>query len=222
MLQSRSMVKRVTSYIPGQKAKGTLETLGTNRDTLAVLMRADKKAIADGFVFDSLQHSYPVVRVKDEQLAADAKRTMDAREWDKAIAAFQLRRAYDDHDDLAARNAVVKLHGLNPAHLSPKIRYDESASIVAGAEFTLRMTQARFVLWLNIARVGRGERLEPGLLCAGLDTALYVRGALRDLRACPCCDTPFLPERPDQTYCSLRCRETHRKRRQRSKSAKGE
>jgi hypothetical protein len=164
-----------------------------------------------------VHHLFGVVRLKDDRLKADARHPMDRPSWECAIAVFQLRRAYDDRDDLAARKAIAKLHGLNLEHLSPKIRYDEDAGILSGAEFTKRMTQARFVLWLNIERIGKRERLEPGLLCPDLDTALYVRGALRDLRACPCCDVPFVPERPNQTYWSIRCRETHRKRRQRSK-----
>jgi hypothetical protein len=212
------MRKSVTRDIPGRKAGQTPKMPGTNRDTLAVLVRAAKGEACDGMVFDGMHHSFPVARVKDDRLATDAKQSMSGRAWEQAIATFQLRRAYDDGDDLAARNATVKLYELDPAHLSPKIRYDESGGIMAGAEFTKRMTQTRFVLWLSMERIAPRERLEPGLLCPDLETALYVRGALRDLRACPCCENPFLPDRPDQIYCSLRCRETHRKRRSRAKS----
>ena len=111
---------------------------------------------------------------------------------------------------------MVKVYGLDASAVSAEIPYVKTAPFMNAAEFTKRMKRCHLVLWLNTKR----ERLEPGILCTNLETALFVRGALRDLRACPCCDNPFLPNRPDQTYCSLRCRERHRKRRERARSKK--
>jgi hypothetical protein len=108
--------------------------------------------------------------------------------------------------------------------------YYENAHRNVAGEFTAAMREARLVLWLRMEHGvidrrakkvrWKAERIEPGILVPDILTALYVRAALRDLRACPCCNSAFMPARPDQYYCSLRCRETHRQRRRRSKTAK--
>jgi hypothetical protein len=68
---------------------------------------------------------------------------------------------------------------------------------------------ARLVLWQ------KGEQLLPAIYCPHMLCALYVRtlfsaiGARR-LAICPRCGEPFAQERPNQEYCSIRCREAHR------------
>ena len=80
--------------------------------------------------------------------------------------------------------------------------------------FSRAMRSAKVVLWWNL----RAERLEPGILCKDLREAAFVTGALDYLMVCPDCDQPFFPDRPDQQYCSIRCRERFRKRRLRAKT----
>lgn len=195
---------------------------------LAVLIRGVEGKVADGFAYSDLfAPSIPVVRVNDENLASDVKRTTGRRAWEQIIAIMQLRRAHSDKDNFRAQKALAKLHGLAPETFSSAIKYDESAQFSIAAEFWKRMRSVRLILWWNLrsdpleAAAGLPERLEPGILCPDLKTALFVRAALGDLRACPCCDNPFLPERPDQQYCSITCRERFRKRRLRAKSKRG-
>ncbi len=192
--------------------------LGTHWDTspstIAVLIRAGKRQLADGMAFNDLSHAPTrVVIVKDDNLAGDV-RALDKNAWERIIGILQLRHAHDNGDELAARNAIRKIFGISEKDLAQTIKYQESAHILSAVEFTKAMKSAKFILWLRLLP----ERLEPGILCDDLPTALFVRGALRDLRTCACCDTVFQPERPDQQYCSIRCRERFRKRRLRAKS----
>jgi hypothetical protein len=195
--------------------------LGTSRDSrlpLPVLIRVSQQQLADGFVYsDIYAPGVPVVRVIDANLPNNVKRTMGRRAWERVIATFLLRAAHSNHDDFAARNALAKLHGLQLSLLSPKIKYDQSAQFSIAAEFGKAMSSARVILWWNL----KADRLEPGILCRDLKAALFLRAALGDLRVCPCCDQPFLPDRPDQQYCSILCRERFRKRRLRARIKRG-
>jgi len=248
-------LSRAEGRISKEMSHASARPTGTKTARQADALHAGEKDLADGMLFDGMHHFVKVVVLRDKNLAADAKRTIEARTWEQAVATIELRAAVDARDNYAARAALTKLYPYLQAptlpddvkallgrlagtrlasiaervgreRLSAKIHYDESAHTLAAAEFTKHMTQTRLVLWVKIVPFDhwkpgkRRERLEPGILCPDLDTALYVRAALRDLRVCPCDDNPFLPERPDQIYCSTRCRETFHKRRQRSRIAK--
>ena len=194
---------------------------------LPVLMPAAAKQIADGFVFSDIHEpAIPVVWVTTpEGLFEDLKKNVAAGEWERIVNVVQLRAALNNGDDFKAQDARGKLLGLPPELQSlfvapmPKAQRDliskvknNAPQIVAG-EFSRQMSSTRMVLWLNI----HNDRLEPGILCPDLKGAFFVRVALGKTIVCPCCDTPFKPDRPDQAYCSLRCRETFRKRRQRAR-----
>jgi uncharacterized C2H2 Zn-finger protein len=74
---------------------------------------------------------------------------------------------------------------------------------------TKAIQPAQLVVWWN-----KGRFL-PALYCPDLATAFYVRCMLgiaggNALVVCPRCGNPFLQERSDQDYCSVRCREAHR------------
>jgi hypothetical protein len=187
---------------------------------LAVLVPAEDEpgpGQERGFVYSNFASSISVVRIDDESLLKDVKQPS----WKRALTTIQLRRAHNVHDDFAAKNALAKLHDLPANSFSlPKIGYDElQAQVTIAAEFSEAMRSAKIVLWLNCGSAQKfvANRLEPAILCTDTKTALFVRAALGDLRACPCCDQPFLPERKDQQYCSIACRERFRKRRFRSK-----
>jgi hypothetical protein len=79
-----------------------------------------------------------------------------------------------------------------------------------------RMEKVRFVVWWDWQR----KKFQPALWCPTMDAALCVLTALHDLKVCPTCDIPFQPERPDQVYHSLRCRERFRQQRRREKLRK--
>jgi hypothetical protein len=80
-------------------------------------------------------------------------------------------------------------------------------------EFSRVIKSARLVLWFNWKR----KQFQPAIFCKDRKTAMFVRAVLRDMRACPCDDKIFTPERPDQEYCSIACRERYRQRRRYSK-----
>ncbi len=97
----------------------------------------------------------------------------------------------------------------------PKANFDlkRAAEWWLPKEITRHMKRAKFVLWWNWKR----KRFQPAIFCPDVRTAQYVRAALDQARVCPNDDRPFIPEREDQEYCSIRCRETFRQRRRRSK-----
>lgn len=87
---------------------------------------------------------------------------------------------------------------------------------------THALRSARLILW----REEKGQRLLPAIYCPDTATALYVRALIRiagsrALLICPNCGNPFLQPRPNQDYCSIRCREAHRVARWRAAKAKG-
>lgn len=76
---------------------------------------------------------------------------------------------------------------------------------------TNSLSKARLVLWWKDA----DRRFLPAVYCPDVATALYVRALLgivggRALVVCPHCGEPFLQQRSDQDYCTIRCREAHR------------
>jgi hypothetical protein len=253
----------------GQMQKTGLGTSWDRRGgSFPVLLRARQSELPDGFAYEEFgAPGIGVVRVNDQTLAQDVKAAVSVRAWERIIAAMQLRRAHNEHDNLWARQAIKKLWGLtvrgvrgpsaaisrafgklegsqalsaeslstlkqslrsiDPVDpLSSQINYAESAQFTIAPEFTRRMKSVRLILWWNLRNSIREaempERLEAGILCPDQTAALFVRAALGDLRACPCCDNPFLPDRPDQQYCTTACRERFRKRRLRANVKKKE
>jgi endogenous inhibitor of DNA gyrase (YacG/DUF329 family) len=86
---------------------------------------------------------------------------------------------------------------------------------------TRALRRARLVLWWH----DKERRFLPAIYCPDVATALYVRALVgivggRALLVCPRCGKPFVQERSDQDYCSIRCREAHRVARWRAASGK--
>jgi hypothetical protein len=86
---------------------------------------------------------------------------------------------------------------------------------------TRALKRARLVLWWHQKR----RRFLPAIYCTDVATALYVRALLGvagggALLVCPHCGTPFIQQRSDQDYCSIRCREAHRVARWRAAKGK--
>ena len=90
---------------------------------------------------------------------------------------------------------------------------------------TNQLRDAKLVLWWT------GQKFRPALWCPDVRSAFYARVLLgvvggKGFGLCPHCGMWFVQDRPDQTYCSISHRETHRVARWRSKqkekaSAKG-
>jgi hypothetical protein len=204
-------------------------SIDRNMAVLPVLTPAAENQIADGLVF--LDRREPAIRVvwvtTPEGLFADLRKSMDASDWERIVNTVQLRAALNARDEFKAKDAIAKLLGLSPKLEAfiltlPKAQRDvlsnppkslPDAPIIVAAEFSRQMSATKIVLWLN----AHTTRLEPGILCPDLKAAFFVRVALGKTIVCPCCDKPFKPERPDQEYCSIRCRERFRKRRQRAR-----
>ena len=165
-----------------------------------------------------------VVVVERDTLAARVKSCVSAKEWDAVVARIQLLHSYYRSDTFGAETAIRKIVGAaSDLPLSKNGVEDWIASgmgrdateWVAAAEFIKRLAGAtQLILWWDLDR--EHPNIQPGILCKDHLTALYVCAALRYTLSCPCCDVPFIPARPDQDYCSIRCRETFRKRRLRA------
>ena len=151
-----------------------------------------------------------------------------AQAFPDLIALTQLRTALEKQDDYAAHEALEKLLAIDPtADGAQQFRSvpqgKKRVSIIAlfapgrvilPRIFTEKVSQARLVLWRRSEKTDK--QFWPAVYCPDLKTALFARAALRDLLCCPSCDKAFRPERPDQQYCSLRCRERFRQRRRRA------
>ena len=86
---------------------------------------------------------------------------------------------------------------------------------------TRALRRARLVLWWHDEQ----QRFLPAVYCPDVATALYVCALVRiiggrALLVCPRCGKPFVQERSDQDYCSIRCREAHRVARWRAAKGK--
>jgi hypothetical protein len=81
-------------------------------------------------------------------------------------------------------------------------------------EISKAIQDAKLVLWWN------GENFKPAIWCPDLKIAFYVRAIMGMFRICLHCGEPFLPERPDQDYCSVAHREAHRVARWRARQKK--
>jgi len=158
------------------------------------------------------------------ELNKAVRKSMLGRNWNLFLAANQLRDAHEKGDSYEIDAANQKLF----AALLPKNPAQEHAAMVSRiAQFWLHptwssrtapvnlppamaheMEAAWLVLWWN----SRRKQFLPAIFCPDYKTAMYVRAVLRDLRACPGCDTPFIPDRLDQQYCSTRCSDRHRTR----------
>jgi predicted nucleic acid-binding Zn ribbon protein len=216
---------------------GTRRQAVTHRDrmSLPLLVRATPEQIKrrdyDGLMnFDPKKPLQPV-RI----FGADAKgsvRNKAVRQsmtevWPLFIAVTQLRAARESGNkyeiDQAFRKLLAAQLGDDPA-LRERIaefwattpRVPDAALVNLPPALSQEMSAARLVLWWNKRR----KQFLPAIFCPDYRAALFVQVAMKDLRACPDCDKPFIPDRPDQEYCSVRCRERHRQRRRRDKLRK--
>ena len=185
--------------------------------SIAVLVAAKKGAEFDGVVYggfsgrSALTHSrLHVVRVDGMKLAKDVRKTVSIEGWRRICAVLQAREAINRKDAYAAANCLWTSWRI-VARPSIAMLQELTAN-----QMTDRLKDSRLVVWDNM-RAEHRDILELGVFCANLKAALFARAALGDLRSCPCCEDPFVPHRPDQDYCSIRCRETFRKRRLRAR-----
>jgi hypothetical protein len=215
---------------------GTRQQAVTHRDKmpLPLLVRATQEQIKrrdyDGLTnFDPKKPLQPV-RIfgvdAEGSLRNKAVRQSIAASWPLFIAVTQLRAAHESgnkyeidqafrkmlaarSDDPALRERIAEFWASTP-------QVPDAALVNLPPALSQEMSAARLVLWWN----NRRKQFLPAIFCPDYRAALFVQVAMNDLRACPDCDKPFIPDRPDQEYCSVRCRERHRQRRRRDKLRK--
>jgi hypothetical protein len=162
-------------------------------------------------------------------LAKEVRKSM-AAEWPLFIAATQLRAAHESGNKYEIDSAFRKLLAALPEKSGddPAMRERitefwsavpwsaKAAPVNLPPALSHEMSDAHLVLWWN----SRRKQFLPAIFCPDYKTAMFAQVALKDLRACPDCDKSFIPDRPDQLYCSIPCRERHRQRRRRDKKHK--
>lgn len=165
--------------------------------------------------------------LKDGSALNKEVRKAMAAEWPLFIAATQLRAAHESGNryeiDQALRKLLASLFEKSDDASAMRERIAEfwsaepwsanAAPVNLPPALSHEMSGARLVLWWN----NRRKQFLPAIFCPDYKTAMFARVALKDIRACPDCDKPFVLERPDQEYCSVPCRERHRQRRRRAK-----
>jgi len=155
-------------------------------------------------------------------------------------AVAQLMRAVEDRDHVAATDALKRLsevrakglgqvgdypphfgqllapyYGLKPQRAQEAIEIFEGRRMppstatrpekVLSLEVAEKLTQVHLGLWL------KGKRFTPALYCSDPKAAPYVYIlANKRWNVCPHCGKWFLKDRPDQDYCTVAHRETHR------------
>jgi hypothetical protein len=179
---------------------------------------------------------HPVRPLRDEDL--DRHTAIGLRNW-KALSETERKRfcgvvtfmqAAQSGDEVAARRASEELDSLRKGEVRSlerilkqpfasfgRLPFSET-SLSLSRVISSEIDSIAFVLWR------RSNEIVPALYCPTLLSAFYLRALLRSasaesLRICPKCGEPFLQTRPNQDYCSLRCREAHRVARWRARAA---
>jgi hypothetical protein len=206
------------------------QAVRNRKTTIPILVPATAQQVKqgdfDGYANFSLEkpHTQPVKIFSElDQLARQSVSTM---KWELLISTNQLRDAYEQGKsyeiDEAFRKMMTALFPDEPEQKEVKqTMVQEIAEFWSDPAWTKRivptnlppavtqeMSGARLVLWWNKDQ----GRFLPAIFCEDYGTALFVRGAMRDLRACPGCDQAFVVGRPDQEYHTVACRERHRQR----------
>lgn len=215
---------------------------------IAVLVPTQGRGRIDGFVLpgtirrytphEFIQRPYPVnvTRVRGQtredmrDLVRELKRTLAPRRFERIIGYFQVAEAMKRNDLFTAASRAAEVAAKLGLPRATQITVRNISALV-NREQNENLKGAWFVVWVRSDRtksrvfdLGSGVTrrssvsLNPGVLCKDLATAAFVHEALGYLRICPCCSSAFKPDRPDQHYCSTRCRETFNKRRSRARS----
>jgi len=136
----------------------------------------------------------------------------------RLLGIIALLRALKEEDPLAVEQACSQLADTDNPLVQAVVRaasqrfrsypYDELSHALSE-----ELTGVRLVLWRTPS-----YELLPALYCPDVVSALYIRALLETaggvgLSVCPACGQPFVRRRPDQFYCSMKHRETFRRRR---------
>lgn len=181
----------------------------------------------------------PVRVLRDKELdknTAGGKklwRSLGKRETERLLALIAFRKATEERDAVAVANLeegyrrilveVLQLEDTKTAEAQSAIQTfarlfakDSGPSTgtpqrILAKVLSNALRKAQLVLWWKDTE----RRFLPAIYCPDVATALYVSALLgivggRALLVCPHCGEPFVRQRSDQDYCSIRCREAHR------------
>ena len=164
------------------------------------------------------------------------KKRLTPQQWDFLITATSLRNALAKNDELATNKFFARLIVLDRdlaagQHRAVGEREGLESLTQPEARDLLRKGPAFCAVWISQFLGGFLSRshltywvrdgtsnLELGLYCPNLGTALAVQMIIGGMiRVCPHCETTFLAKLPNQSCCSIRCREAHRVARHRAR-----
>jgi hypothetical protein len=177
----------------------------------------------------------PVRALQDTDLDRNSEagrkfwRALPTADQNRLLALIGLRQSLEANDPLsvkkreeAYRRVVPELLAAMPGIHEPlkenfhavmaRVFAERGKSLnVLERVLTHALRNARLILW----RKEKEQRSLPAIYCPDVATALYVRalvaiGGGSALLVCPRCGNPFVQQRSDQDYCSIRCREAHR------------
>lgn len=189
---------------------------------------------------------HPVRVLRDVDLDKNSQKsrkfwgTLPPPDQERLLTLIALRQAWEGNDRLSVEKRQQAYLRIMPELLSamPKMpdskRRDfhavmarvfsqrEKSPNVLERILTHHLRKARLILW----RAEKEKRLLPAIYCPDNATALYVRALVgiargNALLVCAHCGNPFLQQRSDQDYCSIRCREAHRVARWRAAKRRG-
>ncbi len=164
-----------------------------------------------------------------------------ATDREHLFGVLDLISAMDAKDSLALQNAaeriyrsrapmhqlMARLAGVQPKRMKDaeymqvqlaKMKAERSPHAALSRAVSYSLSRASLVLWWT------GKRFLPALFCPDIETGLYVLVLLAKVRGkalviCPKCGQPFVRNRSDQSYCSIKHREAHRMARWRAVKA---
>lgn len=214
------------------------------KDGVANFLQAKIEGIQNGEI---VSRQTPVRTLRDTDMdrhsGAGEKiwRTLALADQKRLLGLIGLRQALEADDPVAIEklesdylNLMPDLVSLLPDTPEPKKEIIHKAvarwyaqkgvgPVTLAKILTHALRSARLVLWWH----DKQRRFLPAIFCPDIGIAMYVRALLGIVQGnaflvCPHCGTPFVQQRSDQDYCSIRCREAHRVARWRAaQNAKG-
>jgi hypothetical protein len=160
-----------------------------------------------------------------QQVGQENKKQLSGNTGAEILGVVSVLRAWESDDQIAAKNALLEFRKLRSGE---GLAYQVAKRLVQDPDYvpdtlvydvSRQLDGVRLVLWKKMPN----RKLGLGLFCPNLGVAFWIHsllsalGTAKGFRICPKCGNVFLQARPDQDYCSIRCRESHRLERWRAK-----
>jgi hypothetical protein len=136
---------------------------------------------------------------------------------EEILLVVNIIRALDSNDLLAAKNSMLELRKKSGSQMAVQLaaRLIEDPDYIPDSlvyQLCKELEGVRLILW----KKDKDRKLAPGLYSPTLRSAFWIHalmsgiGTGKGFRICPKCSKIFWQDRPDQNYCSVKCREAHR------------